>query len=111
VKPFHSRSFSIDRYGFDRAHALAVKARGESVAQAEGYVGVTQIPQRCRPAEQRRYVAALGQHVDAVAHEHRARSPFKHELLTPSPSRRFSSTRFSGAMQRRAFEHCRLGIG
>ncbi len=51
VKPFRSRSFSVDRYGFDAAFALAVKARAEFVAEVEGYVGVTPIPERFRPVE------------------------------------------------------------
>jgi len=51
VKPFRSRSFSVQRYGFDEAFALAVKARAEFVAEVEGYVGVTMIPDRFRPAE------------------------------------------------------------
>jgi hypothetical protein len=33
VKPFRSRSFSVDRYGFDEAFARAVQARAEFVAQ------------------------------------------------------------------------------
>jgi len=51
VKPFRSRSFSVDRYGFDGAYALAVQARAEFVAQVEGYVGVTLIPERFWPPE------------------------------------------------------------
>jgi len=51
VKPFRSRSFSVERYGFDGAYALAVKARADFVAEVEGYVGVTPIPKRFRPAE------------------------------------------------------------
>jgi hypothetical protein len=51
VKPFPSRSFSVERYGFDGAFALAVKARAEFVAEVEGYAGVTPIPQRFRPVE------------------------------------------------------------
>jgi len=51
VKPFRSRSFSVERYGFDGAFALAVKARAEFVAEVEGYAGVTPIPQRFRPVE------------------------------------------------------------
>jgi len=50
VKPFRSRSFSVDRYGFDDANALAVKARAEFVAELEGYVGVAAIRERFRPA-------------------------------------------------------------
>jgi len=49
--PFRSRSFSVARYGFDDAYALAVKAREEFVAEVEGYVGLTLIPERFRPAE------------------------------------------------------------
>ena len=48
---FRSRSFSVARYGFDQAYALAVEARAEFVAQVEGYVGVRFIPERFRPAE------------------------------------------------------------
>ncbi len=51
VKPMRSRSFSVDRYGFDGAYELAVQARAEFVAEVEGYVGVTPIPERFRPAE------------------------------------------------------------
>ena len=51
VKPFRSRSFSVDRYGFDGAYELAVQARAEFVAEVEGYVGVTPIPERFRPGE------------------------------------------------------------
>ena len=50
VKPFRSRSFSVDRYGFDRACELAVKARAEFVVEVEGYIGVTSIPERFLPA-------------------------------------------------------------
>jgi hypothetical protein len=50
VKPVRTRSFSVDRYGFDGAYALAVNARTEFVAEVEGYVGVAQIPERFRPA-------------------------------------------------------------
>jgi len=51
VKPLRSRSFLVERYGFDDAFALAVKARAEFVAKVEGYIGVTLIPERFRPAE------------------------------------------------------------
>ena len=51
AKPFRSRSFSVDRYGFDEAFARAVQARLEFVAMVEGYVGVTPIQERFRPAE------------------------------------------------------------
>ena len=51
VKPFRSRSFSVDRYGFDGAYELAVQARAEFVAEVEGYVGLTPIPERFRPAK------------------------------------------------------------
>ncbi len=51
VKPKRTRSFSIERHGFDHAFALAVKARAEFVAEVEGYVGVTPITERFRPAE------------------------------------------------------------
>lgn len=50
IKPFRSRSFSVDRYGFDGAYEMAVKARAEFVAEVEGYIGLTPIPQRFRPA-------------------------------------------------------------
>lgn len=50
IRPFRSRSFSVDRHGFDVAYELAVKARAEFVAEVEGYVGVTPIPERFRPA-------------------------------------------------------------
>jgi hypothetical protein len=50
VKPFRSRSFSVDRYGFDGAYELAVQARAEFVAAVEGFIGVTPIPERFRPA-------------------------------------------------------------
>jgi hypothetical protein len=49
VKPMRTRSFSVDRYGFDGAYAHAVKARAEFVAEVEGYVGVAQIPESFRP--------------------------------------------------------------
>jgi hypothetical protein len=51
VKPFRSRSFSVDRYGFVGAYELAVQARAEFVAEVDGYVGVTPIPERFRPAK------------------------------------------------------------
>jgi hypothetical protein len=49
AKPWRSRSFSVDRYGYDDAYLLAVDARAELVALVRGYVGVTQIPKRFRP--------------------------------------------------------------
>lgn len=49
MKPFRSRSFSVERYGFDAAYSLAVQARAEFVAKVEGYAGVTMIPERFRP--------------------------------------------------------------
>ena len=49
AKPWRSRSFSVDRYGYDTAYELAVQARAELVATVEGYVGITPIPQRFRP--------------------------------------------------------------
>jgi hypothetical protein len=51
LKPFRSRSFSVARYGFDQAYTLAVAARAEFVTQVEGYIGLTPIPERFRPAE------------------------------------------------------------
>lgn len=51
VVPFRSRSFSVDRYGFDEAYELAVQVRAEFVAKVEGYVGVTPIPERFRPTK------------------------------------------------------------
>ena len=51
VKPKRTRSFAVERYGFDHAYALAVNARAEFVVEVEGYVGVTPIPERFRPAE------------------------------------------------------------
>ena len=51
VKPFRSRSFSVDRYGYDEAFALAVQARAEFVAEVEGYVGVAPIPAKFRPPD------------------------------------------------------------
>jgi hypothetical protein len=50
IKPMRTRTFSVDRYGFDGAYELAVKARAEFVADVEGYVGVTPIPERFRPS-------------------------------------------------------------
>jgi hypothetical protein len=50
VKPFRSRSFSVDRCGFAAAYGLAVQARAEFVTQVEGYIWVTSIPARFRPA-------------------------------------------------------------
>jgi hypothetical protein len=50
VKPFRSRSFSVDPYGFGGAYELAVQARAEFVAQVEGYVGVSLVSERFRPA-------------------------------------------------------------
>jgi hypothetical protein len=50
-KPFRSRSFSVDRYGYDGAFQLAVRARDALVATVEGYVGVTPIPKRFRPTD------------------------------------------------------------
>ncbi len=49
VKPFRSRSFSVNRYGFDEAYALAVQARAEFITEASGFFGVTHIPDRFRP--------------------------------------------------------------
>ena len=49
AKPWRSRSFSIDRYGFDTAYELAVQARAELIATVEGYVGIAPIPKRFRP--------------------------------------------------------------
>jgi len=49
AKPWRSRSFSVDRYGYDAAYELAVEARAELVANVEGYVGVAPIPRRFRP--------------------------------------------------------------
>lgn len=49
AKPWRSRTFSIDRYGYDAAYELAVQARAELVATVEGYVGITHIPKRFRP--------------------------------------------------------------
>lgn len=50
AKPWRSRSFSVDRYGYDQAYELAVQARDELVATVAGYFGVTPIPKRFRPA-------------------------------------------------------------
>jgi len=36
VKPGRSRSFSVDRYGFDGAYALAVQARAQFVTETNG---------------------------------------------------------------------------
>ena len=49
AKPWRSRSFSVDRYGYDVAYELAVQARAELVATVEGYVGVAPIPERFKP--------------------------------------------------------------
>lgn len=49
AKQWRSRSFSIDRYGYDGAYELTVQARAELVATVEGYVGITHIPKRFRP--------------------------------------------------------------
>jgi hypothetical protein len=49
VKPFRSRSFSVNRYGFDGAYELAVQARAEFVTQGRGFIGVAPIPERFRP--------------------------------------------------------------
>jgi hypothetical protein len=46
VKPFRSRSFSIERYGYDVAYALAVRARDEFVAEVEGYIGVGRLSRK-----------------------------------------------------------------
>jgi hypothetical protein len=50
AKPWRSRSFSIDRYGYDGAYELAVQARAELLATVEGYVGLAPIPKRFRPS-------------------------------------------------------------
>lgn len=50
VKPFRSRSFSVDRYGFDAAYELAVKARAQFVEEVEGFVGLAPIPVRFHPS-------------------------------------------------------------
>jgi hypothetical protein len=50
AKPWRSRSFSIDKYGYDDAYLLAVEARQELLALASGYVGVAPIPKRFRPS-------------------------------------------------------------
>jgi hypothetical protein len=52
VTPFRSRSFSVDRYGFDGAYELAAQSRAEVIAEVEGYVGMTVIPKRFRPARE-----------------------------------------------------------
>lgn len=54
VKPFRSRSFSVDRYGHDEAFARAVQARSEFVLEVEGFIGVAPIPERFRPRTQPR---------------------------------------------------------
>ena len=51
VRPFGSRSFSVDRYGLDGAYELGAQARAEFVAKVEGHVGVALIPKRFRPAQ------------------------------------------------------------
>jgi hypothetical protein len=51
ARPSRSRSFSIDRYGYDEAYLLAVEARQELLALAQGYVGIAPIPKRFRPAD------------------------------------------------------------
>jgi hypothetical protein len=51
AKSFRSRSFSVQRYGYDAAYELAVQARDELVGAVEGYVGVAPIPKRFRPAD------------------------------------------------------------
>ena len=48
--PWRSRSFSVDRYGYDQAYALAVQARAELVASVEGHIGITPILKCFRPA-------------------------------------------------------------
>ena len=53
VRPFRSRSFSVDRYGFDGAYALAVEARAQFVAETIGFIGVAPIPERFRPQGKR----------------------------------------------------------
>lgn len=50
LTPFRSRSFSTGRDGFDGAYLLAVAAHAGFVAEVEGYVGATPIPERFRPA-------------------------------------------------------------
>jgi hypothetical protein len=49
VKPFRSRWLSVDRYGFDVAYVLAVQARTEFVAEVEGLIGMTPLPEWFRP--------------------------------------------------------------
>jgi hypothetical protein len=48
-----TRSFSINRYGFDGAYALALQARAEFVAEVEGFIGVAPIPEPFRPGAAR----------------------------------------------------------
>lgn len=49
AKPWRSRSFLVDRYGYDAAYELALEARVELVTSVEGYVGVAPIPKRFWP--------------------------------------------------------------
>jgi hypothetical protein len=51
VKPFRSRSFSVDRYDFDGAYELAAQARTEFVSEVEGCAGVTLIPSQLLPGD------------------------------------------------------------
>lgn len=44
-----TRSFSVTKYGYDEAYALAVKARAEFVAEVQGYIAVCNIPPKFRP--------------------------------------------------------------
>lgn len=44
-----TRSFAVLKYGHDEAYALAVKARAEFVAEVEGYIAVSNIPEKFRP--------------------------------------------------------------
>ena len=49
IKPRRTRSFAVERYGYDGAYGLAVQARAEFVKELDGYVGVAPIPERFRP--------------------------------------------------------------
>jgi hypothetical protein len=50
VASFAAREYGIDTYGYDEAYLLAVEARQELLALAEGFVGVAPIPKRFRPS-------------------------------------------------------------
>lgn len=55
-KPSRKRSFSVLRYGYDEAYALAIKARDAFVSELEGYL-LRQVPDHLRAIRELRQEA------------------------------------------------------